>query len=130
MQLSENGFPRRNRIDLHTPAETAIREAIIAVEEAGCHPLLTDAVVLLGQAKDKVADFVELAPTMDVTLKMTFEEAKKLEADLQTLTYGPQRDLYERLSAGVKRHLEVAKIKEPTNPAEIMRDKQIERGTR
>jgi hypothetical protein len=52
--------PRRIRLDLYTPAEVAIRAAVIAVEEAGAHPLLTDAVVLLQQAKEKVADFVEL----------------------------------------------------------------------
>lgn len=54
-----NGIGRRSRIDLYTPAELAIRNAVLAVEEAGCHPFLTDAVVLLQQAKDKVADFVE-----------------------------------------------------------------------
>jgi hypothetical protein len=59
-KLNEFGHPRRNDIRLHTPAERAIREAIILVEEAGAHPLLTDAVVLLGQAQSKVADFVEL----------------------------------------------------------------------
>jgi hypothetical protein len=58
-----NGFPRRQRINLYTPAEKAIAEAVDVVERAGCHPLLTDAVVLLQQAKDKVADFVELPNT-------------------------------------------------------------------
>lgn len=53
-------FPRRSRIDLDTPPEAAIRKAIDAVEDAGAHPLLTEAVNLLGQAKDKVSDFVEL----------------------------------------------------------------------
>lgn len=51
---------RRCRIDLATPAELKIREAVDAVEGTGCHPLLTDAVVLLDQALNKVADFVEL----------------------------------------------------------------------
>ncbi len=59
MQMID-GFPRRNRIDLQTPAEAAIRAAIQAVEAAGAHPLLTDAVILLGQSQEKVADFVEL----------------------------------------------------------------------
>lgn len=59
MKLDENGFPRRCRVDLLTDAELAIREAMLAVEEAGAHPLLTDAVVLLGEAKDKVADWVD-----------------------------------------------------------------------
>jgi len=59
MQLVD-GFPRRARIDLNTPTERAIRRAIDAVESLGAHTLLTDAVVLLGQARDKVADYVEL----------------------------------------------------------------------
>jgi hypothetical protein len=50
---------RRNRIDQATLAETAIRNAVDSVEAAGAHPLLTDAVVLLGQALDRVADFVD-----------------------------------------------------------------------
>jgi hypothetical protein len=61
MKCDENGFPRRNRVDLHTPAELAIRAAILAVEECGAHLLLTDAVNFLGKAKDCVADFVEIA---------------------------------------------------------------------
>lgn len=40
-----DGIPRRSRLDLHTPAEKAIRDAIEAVERAGAHPLLTDAVI-------------------------------------------------------------------------------------
>lgn len=55
-----NGHPRRDRIDLNTPAELAIRAAVDAVEMAGCHPLLTDAVNILTAAREKVADFVEL----------------------------------------------------------------------
>lgn|GEM_PF-1348155 len=54
-----NEIPRRIRIDKLTPAELAIRDAVLAVEAAGCDPRLTDAVVLLGQAKEKVADFVD-----------------------------------------------------------------------
>lgn len=60
MKRDKNGFPRRNRIDLLTPTELKIRDAILAVEELAPHQLLTDAIVLLGEAKDKVADFVEL----------------------------------------------------------------------
>ena len=52
-------IPRRSRIDLMTPAEVAIRNARLAVEEAGCDVLLTDAVNLLHQAQDKVANYVD-----------------------------------------------------------------------
>ena len=51
--------PRRNRTDLFTPAETAIFDAIDAVESLGADTRLTDAVNLLGDAKSKVADYIE-----------------------------------------------------------------------
>lgn len=57
--LVGNDIPRRSRMDLWHDAERAIHDAVQAVERAGAHPLLTDAVVLLGLAKEKVADFVE-----------------------------------------------------------------------
>lgn len=60
VQISDNGFPRRNRIDLYTPAETAIRDAMLVVEKTGGHPLLTEAVTLLGRAQERVADYAEL----------------------------------------------------------------------
>ena len=57
--MIDPAIPRRIRIDLMTPAELAIRNAVLEVENAGCHVLLTDAVVLLQQAREKVADFVD-----------------------------------------------------------------------
>lgn len=56
------GVPRRACLDRMTPAERAISDAIQAVEAIGADPLLTDAVVLLGQAKSKVADYVDREP--------------------------------------------------------------------
>ena len=55
-----NGFPRRARIDLYTKEELAFRELTLRVEELGAHPLLTDVVVLLGKAQNKLADWIEL----------------------------------------------------------------------
>lgn len=52
-------IPRRNRLDLNSPTELAIREAMMFVEKAGADPLLTEAIVLLGQAREKVSDFVD-----------------------------------------------------------------------
>lgn len=59
-------FPRRNCLDLATPAEKSLWDAMQAVEAAGAHPWLTDAINLIEQAKQKVADFVEL-PGSDQT---------------------------------------------------------------
>jgi hypothetical protein len=52
-------IPRRAHLDLNTPAELAIRDAVNAVERMGADVLLTEAVVLLGQAREKVADYVD-----------------------------------------------------------------------
>lgn len=51
--------PRRCYIELMTPAECAIREAILAVERLPADARLTNAVVLLDQAKNWVADYVD-----------------------------------------------------------------------
>ena len=55
------GSPTTRRIDVSrlSPAELAIRNAMLAVEDVGADPLLTDAVNLLQQARDKVADYVD-----------------------------------------------------------------------
>jgi hypothetical protein len=55
--MSDTNPPRRIRIDLMTPAETAIHVAMREVEKAGADVRLTDAIVLLQQAREKVADY-------------------------------------------------------------------------
>ncbi len=65
-------------------AEHTIQAAVDAVERMPGHPLLTDAVILLGQARNKVADFVELPveiPTRPDT-PQTREEDRQAERDL------------------------------------------------
>lgn len=52
-------IPRRIRRDQMTPAELAITDAMRVVEEAGCDVRLTRAVILLGQARSLVADYVD-----------------------------------------------------------------------
>lgn len=54
-----DGIPTRIDLNWMTPAERAILDAMYAVEEAGASPALTDAVTLLAQARDRVADHVE-----------------------------------------------------------------------
>jgi len=58
-QSALSDIPRRICIDKMTPAELAITDAMRCVEEAGCDTRLTEAVMLLSQARDKVADFVD-----------------------------------------------------------------------
>jgi hypothetical protein len=52
-------IPRRIQIQKMTPAELAIRTAMLEVEKLPPDARLTDAVVLLGQAQEKVANFVD-----------------------------------------------------------------------
>ncbi len=50
---------RRNRIDLNTPAEKAIYDAMQEIEKAGADVRLTEAIMLLSKAKELVGDFVD-----------------------------------------------------------------------
>lgn len=56
-------LPRRIRLDLNTPAELAIRNAMKEIEKMEASTLLTDAVVLLGQALNLVADYIDTSLT-------------------------------------------------------------------
>lgn len=51
---------RRHRIDKFTASEQAIWAAKQLIEQAGAHPLLTDATNLLSRAQEKVADYIDL----------------------------------------------------------------------
>lgn len=51
--------PRRNRLDLNTPAEKAIYDAMQEVEKVGADVRLTEAVILLSKARELIADFVD-----------------------------------------------------------------------
>lgn len=56
---TEQDVPRRRQMNLWTPAERAIYDAMQAVERAGASPQLTTAVVHLGAAFELVADHVD-----------------------------------------------------------------------
>ena len=63
LQRTVDDIPRRHRIDHLIPAELAITSAMNAVEHLGADVLLTEAVILLQEARNKVADFLEAEPT-------------------------------------------------------------------
>ena len=58
--MEENSIPRRARIDQMTTEELSIWNMVGQVEKLGAHPLLTDVVVLLSDARSKLADWVDL----------------------------------------------------------------------
>ena len=55
-------MPRRNRLDLNTPEELAIRNVIDMVEKMGADVKLTEAVIALDKARGLVADFIDSKP--------------------------------------------------------------------
>lgn len=55
-----NTIPRRAYINKMTPEELDIYNLVQKVERLGAHPLLTEVVVLLGSAREKLADWVDL----------------------------------------------------------------------
>jgi len=57
--VKASDIPRRCYVDKMTPGELAIREAIRVVESLGADVRLTKAVMLLVEAQDKVADFID-----------------------------------------------------------------------
>ncbi len=59
MGIDPNSIPRRARLDRMTPAERAIYDAMEAVEKVGADVRLTDAVNLLCEAREAVADYVD-----------------------------------------------------------------------
>jgi hypothetical protein len=64
-QFMSDNVPRRARVEMWTPAEKAIHDAVHSVEAMPASVHLTNAVILLQQAKDKVADFVDGKPVKD-----------------------------------------------------------------
>lgn len=54
-----DSIPRRVRMDLMVHAELAICHAVDVVEEMPADVRLTDAVILLAEAREKIADYVD-----------------------------------------------------------------------
>ncbi len=58
--MDEKQIPRRIMLEKMTPEEIAIRAIMLQIENLGAHPLLTDVIVLLDQAREKLADWIDL----------------------------------------------------------------------
>lgn len=57
--MTDLNFPRRACIYLLTPTEKSVYDAMQEVEQLGADVRLTDAVVLLSQAREKLADYFD-----------------------------------------------------------------------
>lgn len=55
----DDGWPTRADMLLWSPAEKSIQDSVNMVESAGASIALTDAVILLGKARGRVADHIE-----------------------------------------------------------------------
>lgn len=62
-------IPRRSRLDLNTPAELAITNAMQEIEKLPADVRLTDAINLLHQAKQKLSDYVDSKLAIENPLK-------------------------------------------------------------
>ena len=51
--------PRRMRLDLMTPAELSITNAMQEVEKIGANVKITDALIHLQKARDLISDFID-----------------------------------------------------------------------
>ena len=63
VELSFGKWPRRSSIPHWTPEEKMIQDVVDAVEKLGAHPRLTDCVTLLGQAREALADWIDIPLT-------------------------------------------------------------------
>lgn len=75
MEANEK-LERRIKLWLNSPAELAIRKAMNEVESIGASVILTEAVIHLNQALNKVADYIDA--NSDITLD-TMPEAGHIE---------------------------------------------------
>lgn len=66
VQRDENGTPRRNQLNKFTAKEMELYDIMQNIEKLGAHPLLTDVINLIDQARYKLADWVELPNTIGI----------------------------------------------------------------
>jgi hypothetical protein len=58
-QSNKNSIPRRAQINKFAPTEMAIFKSIQEIEKLPADIRLTDAIILLQRAKDKVSDYID-----------------------------------------------------------------------
>lgn len=80
-----NGIPRRAQMQQWCQAEQAIHDAVVAVEVMPPHPRLTDAVVLLGHAKDAVADYVDSSEGIPMAEKRSLRGRTEMKITKDTV---------------------------------------------
>lgn len=84
---------RRNRLDLCTPAELAIYNAMQEVEKAGADVRLTEAIILLDKARNLIADFIECIPPMEKEETIVTVEQRTIDILLDdTFSGHPSRE--------------------------------------
>ena len=57
--MSDTEISRRIDIERMLPAELALRNAELEIEKLGADERLTNAVILLAEAQEKVSDFID-----------------------------------------------------------------------
>src|SRR5574343_921446 len=86
-----NEIPRRSRLDQNTPAELAIRAAVDAVEALPADPRLTDAVVLLQEARESVANYVDGIYELGVLASLRSENSDLRSLLAEARSHNPEK---------------------------------------
>jgi hypothetical protein len=110
---------RRSRLDLNEPVELAIHNAMMEVEKAGADVRLTQATILLSQAKNLVADYIEKKPIENEDAKVKprielkafafqVEQMRMAQTRLEDLLNGSSRESDQAIThiKEMKRQLE------------------------
>jgi len=74
MEKQQEIIPRRNRLDLFSPAELAIYKTVEEVEKTGADVRLTNAIIKLHEARALVADYVDEKPSESEPIGQMDEE--------------------------------------------------------
>ena len=92
-------IPRRARVDQWVRAERLIQDAVDSVEAMAADPRLTQAVILLGQARAYVADFVDGVYTRKC------DGCEKMLTSPQSMTVAAMFCSVECMNAAVNQHI-------------------------
>lgn len=138
-----DGWPTRGDMSLWTEAEHKISQTVEVVERAGASKALTDAVILLNKARERVADHVEgkgndvkpgdpgTAVLIDDPSKPTTDPLRKeiqrlrIQLEQERITTERQKKLYDECMSGLREALK--KVKQHEADHKTLGDEEVAR---
>jgi len=102
-------IPRRNRLDLNKPVELKILSLLKEIERLGCHALITEAISLIEQAKEKVSDFIDEESSKSLSqiahAAILHEEDRKAFAEIDRLSFELTKENESLMQWGYEEYL-------------------------